>query len=385
MNVKTEKINNQIEVKKNQRDSNIEFFRIITMLLIIAHHYVVNSGLAYNDGPIFSDSLSTPSLFLLIFGAWGKIGINCFVLITGYFMCKSNITAKKFAKLIFEVIFYDVLISTIFLLIGYNDFTFKSFIKDIIPITSVARNFTGTYIIFFLCIPFLNILIKNLSEKNHVYLLLISSFTYIFFGTIPFLSVTMNYVSWYMVLYFISSYIRLYPKKIFDSKSFWGVVMTISIFLSVTSVIACTWLGVKLGRNISYIFVTDSNNFLAVLTGVSSFMFFKNINFKYNKFINSISMTTFGVLLIHTNSENMRKWLWEDILNNVNMYYSKLMPLHAFGSVICIFIICSVIDYCRICLIEKPFFKLWDKHWSKISLKYKKIEIKFCEKFNIQY
>lgn len=72
MNVKTEKINNQIEVKKNQRDSNIEFFRIITMLLIIAHHYVVNSGLAYNDGPIFNDSLSTPSLFLLIFGAWGK-------------------------------------------------------------------------------------------------------------------------------------------------------------------------------------------------------------------------------------------------------------------------------------------------------------------------
>ena len=27
------------------RDSNLELFRIITMLLIVAHHYVVNSGL----------------------------------------------------------------------------------------------------------------------------------------------------------------------------------------------------------------------------------------------------------------------------------------------------------------------------------------------------
>lgn len=35
--------NEQCLVK--QRRSNIELFRIITMLIIIAHHYVVNSGL----------------------------------------------------------------------------------------------------------------------------------------------------------------------------------------------------------------------------------------------------------------------------------------------------------------------------------------------------
>lgn len=34
------------------RDSNLEIFRIITMLLIIAHHYVVNSGLLDPNGPI---------------------------------------------------------------------------------------------------------------------------------------------------------------------------------------------------------------------------------------------------------------------------------------------------------------------------------------------
>ena len=30
--------------KKKQRDSSIELFRIITMLMIVAHHYIVNSG-----------------------------------------------------------------------------------------------------------------------------------------------------------------------------------------------------------------------------------------------------------------------------------------------------------------------------------------------------
>ena len=76
------------------------------MLLIVAHHYVVNSGLTAADGPIYASPMSGRSLFLLLFGAWGKIGINCFVMITGYFMCPSQITAKKLAKLVCEFMFY---------------------------------------------------------------------------------------------------------------------------------------------------------------------------------------------------------------------------------------------------------------------------------------
>lgn len=63
------------------------------MLLIVAHHYVVNSGLM---GMIADEPLSGRSIFFYLFGAGGKTGINCFLLITGYFMCASQITASKF-------------------------------------------------------------------------------------------------------------------------------------------------------------------------------------------------------------------------------------------------------------------------------------------------
>ena len=33
------------DVKSKERNSNLELYRIIVMLLIVAHHYVVNSGL----------------------------------------------------------------------------------------------------------------------------------------------------------------------------------------------------------------------------------------------------------------------------------------------------------------------------------------------------
>ena len=78
---------------KENRESNIELYRIVLMLLIIAHHYVVNSGLL---DVIYNNQLSANSIFWSIFGAWGKVGINCFLLITGYYMCTSKITLKKF-------------------------------------------------------------------------------------------------------------------------------------------------------------------------------------------------------------------------------------------------------------------------------------------------
>lgn len=365
------------------RNSNLELYRIIVMLLIVAHHYVVNSGLTDAGGVIYSDPMSAKSLFLLIFGAWGKTGINCFVLITGYFMCKSRITAKKFIKLLFELEFYNIVIYFIFLFTGYEPFSIKEFVKCILPIYSVSDGFTSCFLLFYLCIPFLNILIHNLNEKQHIRLILLVSFIYIFFGTVPKFSVTMNYVSWFCVLFFIASYIRLYPKKVFENTTFWGIATLISIVLSVVSVVSCAWLGSKIDRNIAFYFVTDSNTFLAVTTGICSFMFFKNLKIKQSKFINTVAASTFGVLCIHANSDTMRRWLWKDTFNNVGAYGSNLLVLHAIGSVIAIFVICTLIDMARIRLIEKPFFKLWDKHFDGISEKYKSFETELCEKLKI--
>ena len=112
---------------KKVRESGIELLRIITMILIIAHHYVVNSGLTLEGGSICNNPTSWKTIFLMIFGAWGKTGINCFVLITGYFMCKSNISFKKFVKLYLEVVFYNLVIYMIFLLSGYESFSFVTF------------------------------------------------------------------------------------------------------------------------------------------------------------------------------------------------------------------------------------------------------------------
>lgn len=111
--------------KKSVRNSNIELFRIISMLIIVAHHYVVNSGLLEKINE--STHLGANDIFLLLFGWGGKTGVNCFILITGYYMCTSKITFKKYIKLLSERYFYTVVFFFIFLVTGYMPFSFKGF------------------------------------------------------------------------------------------------------------------------------------------------------------------------------------------------------------------------------------------------------------------
>ena len=368
--------------KLKVRNSNLELYRIIVMLLIVAHHYVVNSGLTSIGGPISSDPTSLKSLFLLLFGAWGKTGINCFVLITGYFMCKSQITLKKFMKLFLQVMFYKIVISTIFWISSYDPLTLEGLVKTLIPIRTLGTGFTAAFLLFFLFIPFLNILVKNMNEKQHILLLGLVSFTYIFLGTVPFFSVTMNYVSWFMVLYIIASYIRLYPKQIFNNTKLWAFVSVVLIIIASLSVIVCAYISKEIDRSLWYYFVQDSNTLLAVLIGVSTFLFFKDLKMKHHPAINKISATCFGVLLIHANSDTMRRWLWKDVLDNVGMYSSSLLFLHSVLSVLGVFVICSIIDMARIKFVETPFFNYFDKVYDKFYMWFDQKKMHYSQKLN---
>lgn len=130
-----------------------------------------------------------------------------------------------------------------------------------------------------------------------------------------------------------------------------------NIILSVVSIISILWVNVRFGKDIfPYRMLSDSNVILALLTAVCSFMWFKNIKLPQSKYINMVGGSTFGVLLIHANSDTMRRWLWQDLLDNVGHYSDEYFWMRPIVAVFCIFIVCIVIDRLRIVFIEHPLF-----------------------------
>ena len=319
------------------------------MLTIIAHHYVVNSGLVPEC--ISKEPTSGKSIFLLLFGAWGKTGINCFLLITGYFMCQTQISLKKILKLVFEIEFYKIAIFLIFLVMGNTVCNLRTIRNVIFPIPSISDGFTSCFLVFFLFIPFLNLFIQSLSRRNYQLLL---AFLLFFYTLLPsfLISIQFNYVTWFSIIYLIAAYIRLNPIPLFSNRGFWLVSSIACIAISCISILFFAFIFKKA----FWWFLADSNKILAVATSVSLFMFFKNLKLKYNPVINILAQSVFGILLIHANSDAMRQWLWVDSLQNTRFFDSQWLVLHAFGSVIGIYLICTAIDQVRIHLLERPFF-----------------------------
>lgn len=277
-------------------------------------------------------------------------------------MCKSNITIKKYVKLIGERYFYCIFIFLIFLCSGYLSFSAKDALDVAFPFFTVQSNFTGCFLLFYLFIPFLNKLIYSINEKEHIVLIGLCLFIYTILPSFTFANVTFNYVTWFIVLYFIASFFRMYEKEYFNNTKLWGVLTIVSLLLSWTSVISLYILGNKIGHQGGYFFVSDANKILALLTSVCAFMFFKNIQIPQNMLINKIAGSTFGVLLIHANCDAMRQWLWYDTLKNMEFFNSPFLIIHALVSVSVVYLVCTGIDLVRIKIVETPLIKVLEKH-----------------------
>ena len=322
------------------------------MLLIVAHHYVVNSGL-YDT--IKEAPLTISSATMLLFGAWGKTGINCFVLITGYFMCRQSFSWHKLAKLYLQITFYTVVIYGIFCITGSETLSTAKIAMTLFPLQDISNGFVSCFIVFYLCIPFLNIMIKALDGKNHMRLIILTLSIYTLLPSAG-IHVALNYVSWFIVLYLMASYVRFYGFLNNLSHRTWGIFSLISILTGAASIVVLFgFYKYNILSNVfPYFFISDSNKILALLIAFSSFMWFKDMRLPHSRLINTIGATTFGVLLIHGNSYVMINWLWRETVDCVGHFGDSVIWTlgYAIVSVLIVFIVCSGIDWFRGRLIE---------------------------------
>ena len=70
--------------RRAARQSGFELLRILAMVIIVAHHFARYSGFEKPEGVTFG-LLWTQFLYL-----GGKLGVNVFVLISGYFLIESR-------------------------------------------------------------------------------------------------------------------------------------------------------------------------------------------------------------------------------------------------------------------------------------------------------
>ena len=354
------------QMRKSQRDSNIELLRIIAMLLIVAAHYAVNGTVMWKILDPVHPTVNT--FFMHLWGMWGKMAINVFVLITGYFMCMSKLTVRRYCKILFEVIFYSWITWFVLCMCGYEVFSWGGVWKRLslyFMLTSQNRDFIPAFMWMYLTIPAMNIYLKATDKRNLYSCISVMLCLFSICGT--FLNANVyHHVFWYMTLYLIGAAIRMHPFQWMGNNRFCLLMLLLVVVMSWASVVGIDLVAMRLGHPIRdpYYYVRDSHKVLAIATALFMFLVFKNWKLPHSRFINGVASTTFGVLLIHAASEGMRKWLWGDFVNVPHAYQTFSLSLlfgYSLFVTLGVFTICSGLDFLRIRFLERPIFNWLDK------------------------
>ena len=333
--------------QKVTRTSNIELLRIIAMIMIIAHHFAVHSGFDFTNVVNFN------RIWIQFIGIGGKIGVNIFVLISGYFLINAErLKITKVLKLWGQVFFYSVVIFFIFVLIGQEPLTKDSIMSHIAPITYSQWWFASAYFTLYLLSPFLNRLLRILDHKQYVCLVLLFFAMWCIVPTVTGQQLQSNSLLWFIFVYSIGGYIRLYGIETKLSSALLIVIAFACILVIFAAATILDIYGENRFSTAKQIFKYDMQRFPIFVSSLLIFLGFCKMNIRVNRFINTIASATFGVYLIH-DYKQMRTFLWKTLLQN-NSYSDKsiLIP-YSILVIALVFVVCTIIELIRIYLLER--------------------------------
>ena len=343
------------EIRKKDtivRQSNIELLRILSMIMIIAHHVGVHSGFVFDTG------IHINEFWVLFLKIGGKIGVNIFVLISGYFLIDAKtLKTSKALKLWVQIFSYSVLIYTVFVICGFETFNVKMMFEALFPITYSKWWFASAYFVLYLLFPYINKLLTALDKKEYQKLLVLMTVCWCIIPTFLEKSWQSNSLLWFIYLYALAGYLRLHM-DVTVLKS--GKYVAFSVAFTVFTYFSAVIIDMLSSKNSFYTdYVTYFYNMqrLPILViSVTLFIGFLNLKIGYKPLINIISSSTFGIYLIH-DDRLVRKMLWKTLFQNASHKDSEYLIVYTIFEIVVVFVVCAAIELFRIYAIERIYIK----------------------------
>ncbi len=271
-----------------QRKSNIELLRVIAILFVVTVHVTFGAtGIPESEENYTIPTLLVESLTL--------IGVNLFVLISGYF----SISLKKYsiANILFICLFYGVLKLVVEII--NNEFSLKYLL-----FVSSSNWFIVAYLGLMLASPLLNQYADTCSKRNLLITILSFIIFQFWFGNIE-LWANKSFAYGYSVmslsiLYLIGRFLKHYGIPVWMSRFGLLLYLLSSLF---TSCLAVFLLRQDLPQSTIkelLLRVYSYNSIIVITASIAFFSVFANWQIPYVKFVNRIAKSSLAVLLIHT-------------------------------------------------------------------------------------
>lgn len=343
---------------KKARNTTIELFRIVCMLLVIAHHCVIHGGAYTMDNGI------NKWISMVILPA-GKICFDSFIAISVWYTVDSKFKAQRFVKIWLEILFYNLVFTalTVQLGAGYTTpISVYNWIGNFFPMLGNSHGFAASYAMYYLLVPFLAMLAHQLTKRQTKIfiglLFLIQVFSSIIGRTIYYYQPMPSEVLLFVLFYYVALYLKRWPGKLQTNKPLLALIV-----VCIWAFITISWVGNALfpdSRLYPYfIDITGNESSLTnIVAGFCLFLLVKDIKMPCIPQINAVASTTFGVLLYHDHNF-FRPVVWDRFVQAPTWYYVSPVKfvLHILFAVLCIFVVGMIIDFIRQFL-ERQVFRM---------------------------
>lgn len=341
-------------MEKRTRLSNFELLRIIAMLMIIGTH-CISSSHAFEQFV----NRSTSYIILTVLQTLCNLGVNLFVLITGYFMVeRTKVSMRKPIELLLDVAIYGSALYCVSVLLGLQPFGLSGMVKSVVPLLAGYRWFVKAYIVLYLLIPYINFVVSKLSKRQYVIFLtvlfLLLSVWPTFLPSPPIDDYGYGFVH-LIFLYIIGSYLRRFPWEFSTAKVLWIFFISFActealyLFDDVSLPVFSTVQG----------YVGAYNSVFNILASVSLFQLLSKITFQ-SQWVNLFASSAFAVFLIH-GDYNIMNYLFNDLLKVPQYYQFSYWPILLITSILAVYIACAIIDMLKRKLLDKPISLLFDR------------------------
>ena len=278
------------------RDSNVELLRIILMLMIAIHHFLLHAFTAEIAKP---SAVLTPTIAIAtIVNGFCYIGVNCFLLISGYYGIHCKL--RSILNLFLMCAFYS--------LIGYLTHVYVDgahigrslLFNSVFVFSHNSWWYVSCYVALMLFSPLLNVAIEHLEKRQFQLVLLLLTIYNIYFGWfwggIDFNINGYNIVQ-FIYVYLIGAYIRRHVSLEYIRFKRWMSIVLYILCAACWGILTCLQHGFALYNWNAFSY----NNLFVLVASVAFFCFMMSFSFK-NRYFNWLATSTLAAYLIQDNT-----------------------------------------------------------------------------------
>ena len=336
-----------------KRNYGIDFLRIISMFMVAVLHVLAQGGILRNAEP---QTLKYWVAWLLEIASY--CAVNCFALISGYVMYRTEHKVSRLLKLWLQTVFYTGL-SLVFFCFFMPDVVGKrTILNAIFPITSTQYWYISAYFGMLILVPLFNMVIHHAEKKVFGTALLTAFAAFcilpVVFQSNPYRLDSGYSLIWLSLLYLAGGYIHKYDviSKIKTSYAWYTALAMLAISFLTKFVIEQFLHGVSFLQAYNNAFISFTSPTI-VLIAVGLLIICCKLNFKprSGRAIGFLSSAALGVYLSHVNP-----LVWTHLIRD---FAVSFLDYNCF-SMVCLIILSAFLIFAAGIVIDLVRIKLFD-------------------------